>query len=118
MLITEADKPEAGHLSRECPQPKPKACYTCGQEGHLSSACPQGPAASGFGGPTGGECYRCGKPGHIARLCPESGDAAGGFGGAGGYGGFGGSKSCYVSAATTSSSALTPDLRRCRPHLA
>lgn len=61
---------EAGHLSRECPQPKPKACYTCGQEGHLSSACPQGPAAGGFGGPTGGECYRCGKPGHIvSTLC-------------------------------------------------
>lgn len=56
----------SGHLSRECPQPKNKACYTCGQEGHLSSACPQGPGAGGFGGASGGgECYRCGKPGHI-----------------------------------------------------
>ncbi|OCF34302.1 cellular nucleic acid-binding protein [Kwoniella heveanensis BCC8398] len=93
---------QAGHLSRDCPQPKNKACYTCGQEGHISSACPSGPAAGGFGGAAGagaagGECYRCGKPGHIARMCPESG--AQGFQGQGGYGGgyanFGG-KSCYT----------------------
>lgn len=29
-----------GHISRECPNPQKKACYTCGSEGHISRDCP------------------------------------------------------------------------------
>ncbi|KAI3618019.1 zinc knuckle domain protein [Moniliophthora roreri] len=29
-----------GHISRDCPQPQKKACYTCGSEGHISKDCP------------------------------------------------------------------------------
>ena len=62
---------KTGQANDQCPTPKAKSCYTCGQEGHIASACPTGPAAggAGFGGAAGGggggECYRCGKPGHI-----------------------------------------------------
>ncbi|OBZ65719.1 DNA-binding protein HEXBP [Grifola frondosa] len=35
-----------GHISKDCPQPQRRACYTCGSEGHISRDCPGTTAAT------------------------------------------------------------------------
>ncbi|OSD08409.1 hypothetical protein PYCCODRAFT_17715 [Trametes coccinea BRFM310] len=31
---------DLGHISKDCPQPQRRACYSCGSEGHISRDCP------------------------------------------------------------------------------
>ncbi|XP_028999120.1 zinc finger CCHC domain-containing protein 7 [Betta splendens] len=51
---------KAGHLSKNCPQPKKLSpCFLCGTLGHLSSECPNK------------HCNNCGQPGHLYNACSE-----------------------------------------------
>jgi hypothetical protein len=68
---------KAGHISRECPNPRLEGeeravinksrsqyrrCFNCGKMGHISAECTK---------PAGNKaCYNCGGDGHISRDCP------------------------------------------------
>jgi RNA recognition motif-containing protein len=45
---------EAGHQSRDCPQPRVMTCFKCNKEGHMSRECPEAGGGGGYGGGRGG----------------------------------------------------------------
>lgn len=63
---------QAGHESKECPEPRTnesKSCHCCGGIGHIQADCPSLRVRSIQ--PGAQKCFACGALGHIARLCPS-----------------------------------------------
>ena len=59
--------------SRNPPQPRPRACFRCGNQGHIARECrnPSRARTEHRQRETENYCFVCGKIGHFARQCPN-----------------------------------------------
>ena len=59
--------------SRNPPQPRPRACFHCGNQGHIARECrnPSRARIEHRQRETENYCFVCGQIGHFARQCPN-----------------------------------------------